>query len=252
MIKFFPDTRIKILALLYGLICHGFFAFAAILMVVCLYTGFSWRLHPPLIQTSSLINAILLVQFPFFHSFLLTKSGKKVLRIFFSPKLNNKLDTTTYATIASFQLIILFLYWQPTGVQFWVAEQSVYIVLTICYIFGWLLLAISSTQAGLQLQTGSLGWISLYTNKNIKFPDMPIKGLFSIVRHPIYLSFCIILWVSPYFTLDKLIIATSYTLYCYFAPILKEKRFTSIYGSRFRVYKMNTPYFFPKISSLFK
>ncbi len=252
MFRFFPVTKEKLIALVYGIVCHCLFILAAILMSLSLFSGFSWQVSLNSGSSLTWINLFLLIQFPFFHSLLLMPSGKRILRIFSSSKLNNKLDTTVYAAIASFQLIILFLFWQSTGKTFWVAENSMYTLLTIGHIIGWFALAVSSTQAGFQLQTGSLGWTSMYMNKKVKFPDMPTHGVFRIVRQPIYLSFCIILWVSPYFTLDKLIVATAYTVYCFFAPLLKEKRFTLLYGERFRSYQRNTPYFFPNLSSFFK
>ena len=84
-----------------------------------------------------------------------------------------------------------------------------------------------------------------------KFPDMPCRGLFKIIRHPIYFSFCVILWVSPYLTVDKVVVASLYSLYCFLAPLLKEKRFIKIYGDRFRNYQLQTPYFFPKFDKMF-
>ena len=251
MSLYFLNMRKKVIAVVYGLFCHGLFICAGILMFLSLFMGFSGQLTPSFFHLHYVFNVFLLIQFPFFHSFLLTKPGKKILRWFYSNDYEGKLDTTIYATIASVQLILLFLFWTPSDVVLWVAPEPLYYFLGIGYLFGWLMLSISSIQAGFGVQTGSLGWISLYKGVKIKFPDMPCHGLFKIIRHPIYLSFCIILWVSPYLTVDKLIVASMYSLYCYLAPLLKEKRFIKIYGDRFRNYQLKTPYFFPKMDKLF-
>ena len=181
--------RRKFVAVVYGVICHGLFLFAGTLMCICLFTGFSGQLVPSFFYSSYVFNLFLLLQFPFFHSFLLTKSGRRILRWFYSDKYEDKLDTTVYATIASVQLIVLFLFWKPSEIVLWVASGPLYFFLCIGYVFGWLALSTSSIQAGLRVQTGSLGWISLYKGEKVKFPDMPHRGLFRIIRHPIYLSF---------------------------------------------------------------
>jgi protein-S-isoprenylcysteine O-methyltransferase Ste14 len=114
-------------------------------------------------------------------------------------------------------------------------------------LLSWALLSISSIQAGYKVQTGSLGWTSVYQGKKPVFPDMPTHGLFSIIRQPIYLSFSLVLWTSPQMSLDLLIVALSYSLYCYFGPMLKEKRFQKIYGKCFSEYQQKVPYYLPFI-----
>ena len=229
------------------MLCHGLFLIAGSLMFFCLYFGFSWNFLPKISFSSNILNIFLIIQFPFFHSFLLSRRGKRVLRYFYSNKYGDTLDTTVYASIASFQLIVLFLFWHPSGTLLWVAEGILFNILTVGYLMGWLMLSVSSIQAGFGVQTGSLGWTALYKGRPVKFPDMPTQGLFKFIRHPIYLSFSIILWISPYLTVDKLVIGFLYALYCYFAPLLKERRFLKIYGDRFEKYQLCTPYFFPKI-----
>ncbi len=251
MIENFVNLKIRIVALFYGIVCHGFFILAGSLMFFSLYFGMSFKLSNFNFQYPILINLLLLIQFPFFHSFLLSKKGKFILRGFYSKTFENKLDTTIYASIASVQLFLLFFLWQPSGVTILKLNGILFYFFSSIYLIGWILLSLSSFQAGYKVQTGSLGWTTIFFGKKLVFPDLPITGLFKIVRHPIYFSFCIILWASPFFTLDKIIIASFYSFYCFFAPLFKEKRLKEIYGNEFIKYKKNTPYFFPKFSKFF-
>ena len=235
----------------YGLICHVIFAIAGTLMFYTLFFGFSNQIISLEKYTGITLNIFLLLQFPILHSFLLSQKGKFLLRFFYSKRFTGKLDTTIYATIASFQLFLLFFFWKSSGILLWKAEGFVYILLTLCYLLGWLLLAVSSFQAGFSVQTGALGWVSVFRNVDIKYPNMPNYGLFSIIRHPIYLSFSIILWSGPYFTVDKILVAILYTLYCGIAPVFKERRFSAIYGKQFLKYKKSTPYFIPRLRNIF-
>ena len=134
----------------------------------------------------------------------------------------------------------------PAAAETTVSAEVGFILNTFLFIISWVLLSISSFQAGYQVQTGSLGWTSMFFSRKPIFPPMPTKGLFKLIRHPIYLSFCLVLWTPPTMTLDLFLVALTYTFYCFFAPRLKERRFIKIYGEAFLEYKQVTPYFFPK------
>tara|TARA_A100000164_G_scaffold358062_1_gene369341 strand:+ start:220 stop:978 length:759 start_codon:yes stop_codon:yes gene_type:complete len=240
-------SRQKCSAIFYGLLCHGIFLIAGAVMFFTILTGFQFSVGAFEGFSAVVINFILLIQFPAGHSFLLSERGMKVLEIFAPKKYAKILRTTVYATIASIQLILLFSLWTFSGVFIWQIETPVNIFMVMLNLLSWALLSISSIQAGYKVQTGSLGWTALYQGKQPVFPDMPHRGLFSIIRQPIYLSFSLVLWTSPEMSLDLFIVALSYSLYCYFGPMLKERRFQKIYGKRFSEYKQKVPYYMPSI-----
>ena len=84
-------------------------------------------------------------------------------------------------------------------------------------------------------------------NKKPTFPDMPTKGLFRIIRQPIYVSFVLTLWTVPVWTPDQFSLAVILTIYCLVAPRLKEQRFKKLYGERFLRYQEIVPYAIPKL-----
>ena len=236
------------LAIFYGLVCHSIFLIAGAVMFFTILTGFQFSVGALEGLSAMAINFLLLIQFPLGHSFFLSRPGMRVLEIF-APKIYAKtLRTTIYATIASMQLILLFSLWNFSGVFIWQIESPANIVMITLNLLSWALLSISSIQAGYKVQTGSLGWTSVYQGKEPIFPDMPTRGMFSIIRQPIYLSFSLVLWTSPQMSVDLFIVALSYSLYCYFGPMLKEKRFQKIYGKSFSDYQQKVPYYLPFIS----
>ena len=237
----------KLIALFYGLLCHGIFLIAGAVMFITILTGFQFSVGPFEGFGAVAINLLLLIQFPIGHSFFLSNRGMKLLEIFAPKSYAKTLRTTVYATIASIQLILLFTFWNFSGVYIWQMETPASLSMIILNLLSWALLSISSIQAGYKVQTGSLGWTSVYQGKTPIFPDMPTRGLFSIIRQPIYLSFSLVLWTSPSMSLDLFIVALSYSLYCYFGPLLKEKRFQKIYGKRFSDYQQKIPYYMPSI-----
>ena len=77
------------------------------------------------------------------------------------------------------------------------------------------------------------------------FPDMPTRGLFRVIRQPIYAAFALTTWTVPVWTLDQLPLAIGLTSYCVLAPLLKERRFAARYGARFPCYPNEVSYIIP-------
>ncbi|MEM9331086.1 MAG: isoprenylcysteine carboxylmethyltransferase family protein [Pseudomonadota bacterium] len=243
-----PSGRKRILvALTFGIVCHTIFAAAVVSMIVAMFFGMSESLGNVPWPWAYITNAILVLQFPLAHSWLLTRRGGKLLSGLFPGLYGATLSTTTYAIVASLQLLVLFLFWTPTGIVWWRAEGVVFWVICFAYCCSWLLLVKASFDAGAEVQSGALGWLSLLGNVKPVFPDMPNLGLFRFIRHPIYASFTLTLWTVPVWTPDQLFLAVCLTCYCIGAPLLKERRFSQRYGERFHTYRSTVPYFLPNI-----
>ncbi len=237
----------KLIAVFYGILCHTIFALAGLIMFWTLLNGFSTSIGTVSYPFAIISNLVLLVQFPFIHSFLLSKKGKFIIKYFAPSEYAKVLATTIYVAIASLQLLALFILWSPSGIVLYKLEFPYNIANLILFTLSWGLLSLSSFQAGYKVQTGLLGWTALFFGTKPVFPPMPKHGVFSLIRQPIYLSFCLVLWTSPFMTLDLLLVAIFYSAYCYLAPKFKERRFAALYGEHFRNYQKKVPYFFPKI-----
>jgi 2-polyprenyl-6-hydroxyphenyl methylase/3-demethylubiquinone-9 3-methyltransferase len=74
---------------------------------------------------------------------------------------------------------------------------------------------------------------------------MPTRGLFRVCRQPIYVSFAITLWTVPVWTPDQFVLAAVLSAYCLAGPLLKEARFTRLFGQEFVSYRARHPYWFP-------
>jgi len=236
------------LALGLGLICHTLFAMAVLSMIVAMYFGLNASLGTVPWPMAALANAALIAQFPLVHSFLLTGPGGRFLAWLIPGPHGAILATTTYAIIASAQLLALFALWTPSGIVWWRAEGAAFWVITAVYGASWLLLLKASFDAGAEVQSGALGWMSLMARIRPVFPDMPTDGLFRLIRQPIYVAFALTLWTVPVWTPDQLALALTYTAYCLLAPRMKERRFTARYGGRFQSYCAAVPYALPRLT----
>ncbi|MEX0311844.1 MAG: isoprenylcysteine carboxylmethyltransferase family protein [Tateyamaria sp.] len=241
-----PPGRARLtVAFLYGAVCHTIFVAAVLAMIVAMFFGMSESLGRVPAPWSLAVNAALLVQFPLVHSILLTRRGGHALNSLAPAAYAGTLGTTTYAIVASVQLLLLFAFWTPSGVIWWRADGLAFVLICIAYTAAWGLLVKASYDAGAEVQSGALGWMSLAQDKKPEFPDMPTTGLFRIIRQPIYVSFALTTWAVPVWTPDQLAVALSLTAYCLLAPMLKERRFAQRYGDRFEAYRRAVPYALP-------
>jgi len=232
-------------AAFWAVLCHASFAVAIGMMIYAIYNGMQagwgtlsgpWRW---------LANAFLVLQFPLLHSFLLSRSGRPWLKRLAPADFGEALATTTYVTIASLQVILLFALWSPGGVVWWEAEGGTRILLSLLYAVAWLLLFKAMADAGLGLQMGTIGWRAVWKHVKPFYPPMPAGGLFRLCRQPIYLSFALTLWTVPVWTPDQLFLAVSLTCYCLIGPLFKEERFKRMYRAEFEHYRRHVPYWLP-------
>ena len=235
------------LALGLGLVCHTAFAAAVMAMIVAMFFGMSESLGKMPWPWAALANAALIAQFPLAHSVLLTGPGGRWLARIVPGPYGGTIATATYAIIASTQLLALFLLWTPSDIVWWRAEGAVFWTICTVYAASWLLLAKASFDAGAEVQSGALGWLSLVARIRPVFPPMPTVGLFRVIRQPIYVAFALTLWTVPVWTPDQLALAICFTTYCLLAPRLKERRFAARYGEMFERYRANVPYAVPRL-----
>jgi methanethiol S-methyltransferase len=237
------------LALIFGALCHTLFAAGVLAMIVAMFFGLSESLGTVPWPMAALANAALIVQFPLAHSLLLTARGGRLLARLIAGPHGQTLATTTYAIIASAQLLALFALWTPSGIIWWRAEGVAFWMVSATYATSWLILLKASFDAGAEVQSGALGWMSLLARIRPVFPDMPTQGLFRLMRQPIYLAFALTLWTVPVWTPDQLVLAVTFTAYCLFAPRMKERRLAARYGAQFDRYRAEVPYMLPHLTA---
>lgn len=241
-----PGARRIALAVAMGVLCHAIFAAAVLAMIVAMFFGMSESLGQVPWPWAMVANVVLILQFPLVHSLLLSGPGTRLLARIIPGQHGATLSTTTYALIASLQLLALFTLWTPSGIVWFRAQGFTFWVICVAYAGSWILLIKASFDAGAEVQSGALGWMSLLANRRPVFPDMPSLGLFRVIRQPIYIAFALTLWTVPVWTPDQLLLALLLTAYCLLAPIFKERRLAARYGERFAEYQKEVPYAVPR------
>ncbi|UDL94424.1 isoprenylcysteine carboxylmethyltransferase family protein [Lichenihabitans sp. PAMC28606] len=239
-----PPLHVAI-AWLYGTACHLCFVVGVGTMMITMIFGMTTAFGRVPMPWSWLANLVLLIQFPLIHSILLSTRGRTMLPRLAPLGLGRHLSTTTYALMASLQVLLLFAGWTPSGTVWWRASGGLFWTLCGCNAAAWLLLLKSIVDAGFALQTGLLGWRAIARGTTPRYPPMPVTGLFRICRQPIYVAFALTLWTVPTWTPDQLVVAFVLSAYCLVGPLFKEARFAQVYGAPFARYKTAVPYWVP-------
>jgi protein-S-isoprenylcysteine O-methyltransferase Ste14 len=238
----------KLLALLFGLCTHALFAAAVSWMAGSLYCGMALGRGTLEGPWGLAADALLLAQFPLLHSLFLTSRGRSWLARLAPCGLGAELSTTLYAAVASLQVLAVFVLWTPSGRILWHPAGAARAVWTCAYALSWLLLGRAMFDAGLGLQTGSLGWLAVVRGRRPDYGCFPERGLFRHCRQPVYAAFALVTWTAPTWTPDRVALALVWTLYCALGPLLKERRYLGFYGDAFQRYRERVPYLVPALS----
>jgi len=234
-------------ALMFGLLTHITFAIAVGVIVVGLYSGLSTGRGTFQSWTAALFNTLLIVQFPVAHSFLLRKRGRALLARLAPYGIGRDLAPTTFTLIASLQLLATFMLWSPSEVVVRGSSGVEFRVFQFLFAASWIFLLKALFDSGLAVQTGYIGWSSVVKGKKPEYGGFPKRRLFRFIRHPVYLGLAFVLWTAPVKTLDGVVLASVWTVYCLAGPLFKEQRFRRWYGEQYARYRAAVPYMVPRI-----
>jgi protein-S-isoprenylcysteine O-methyltransferase Ste14 len=240
----------RLQAVAWGGACHVWFAAAIVWMAVGLHEGMRLGLGPLTGGWAWITDAALAASFPALHSWLLTPAGARCLDRVAGASLGRDLRTTTYVLIASVHLLLVFTLWSPAGAVLWSARGAARAASELAFAGSWLLVGKTMWDAGLAVQTGFLGWGSVARGCRPAFRPFTPRGSFRFTRQPIYLAFTLALWTGPVLTSDRLLIASTWTLYCVVGPLWKERRMLARDPDRYRRYQTLVPYWLPRIPPL--
>ncbi len=71
------------------------------------------------------------------------------------------------------------------------------------------------------------------------------NGFYRWVRHPLYLFGLLIIWLTPFLTLNMLIVYLALTLYIILGATFEERKLQREFGSAYADYKARTPMIIP-------
>ncbi|MCB0335398.1 MAG: hypothetical protein KDD62_03810 [Bdellovibrionales bacterium] len=235
----------RLYALAFGVITHLLFLVSITLMFFSILHGLQLGSPQMSAPWSIAIDMLLALQFPIIHSLFLNRNGAPLLERFAPAQISKKMKTTAFSLVASLQLIVTFFLWQPFGSIIFEASGWLWYLHCGAYVLSWLYLGAAIFEAGAGLQTGFIGWFSVWTNQPTKFPALPTRGLHGFIRHPIYLAFALLLLTAPRITHDVLLLWLVWVPYCFIGPRFKEQRLAMYNKDIYQAYQQRVPYMLP-------
>ncbi len=96
------------------------------------------------------------------------------------------------------------------------------------------------------LQTDAFSFVGLRQLLEGEAPSVLVTGgFYRAVRHPLYLFGLLVLWLTPFMTLNLLIVDIALTVYLFLGAYFEERKLLREFGAAYSEYKAVTPMFIP-------
>lgn len=161
------------------------------------------------------VNTSLLCLFMFQHSAMVTPFFKRAL---YAARLQVA-ERSIYVITTSFVLQCVIQYWQPIPwIRLWHVDTSgtvLWTVFTLMHCFAWCIIYIGTIMMDLGEM---LGIKQVYYSLRglpdpITFKSKELRRLYLHMRHPSFIGFCILFWIYPFMSLDRILLAGLWTVY---------------------------------------
>lgn len=213
-----------------------------------LFTGTVYRLflflhggHPGLL--SAWVSAtpvpwyawdiLLALQFVVPHSWLLLPSTRKGLERWIPSAFYGCL----FCIVTCVCLLSAIECWQPREASLWQLHGVPGLVVRGAFLACWPALIYSLSLTGLGYQTGLTPWLAWLRKRKPPVRTFHPRGAYRLLRHPVYLSFLGLIWLTPAMTLDRAILTAVWTAYIYVGSTLKDRRLLHYIGEPYRKYQ---------------
>jgi methanethiol S-methyltransferase len=190
-----------------------------------------------------LINLSLLAGFALQHSVMARPAFKR----WWTSIVPAPIERSTYVLVSSAVTFALCIAWQPLPGVLWsadsVAAQGLWwagFALGLAVLLGASFHIDHFELLGLR-QT----WC-LLRDKQASSPAFLVRGLYRLVRHPIYVGWLLLFWCAPVMHMDRLLLAAGMTVYVLAAIRLEERDLVAEHGIRYARYQREVPALVPR------
>ncbi len=183
------------------------------------------------------IDLALVAFFGGVHSLLARGWVKALLRPLVSPAANRSF----YVLVASVQVGLICLLWQPLPGVVWRATGVAALVLAALQAVGWGL-ALCSTFLIDHLELFGLRQGLGLSPAN---PKLRTPFAYQLVRHPLYLGMIVAMWAAPVLSTGHLVLAACLTAYVLIGIRHEERDLVRHFGDAYRAYQERVPMLLP-------
>lgn len=183
------------------------------------------------------INSLLALQFAIPHSVLLHPSVRERL-IHWIP---SAFYGCFYCVVTCASLLLTISAWRVSPVIVFEWTGAARIAIQAGFVASWAGLLYSLNLTGLGWQTGLTPWLAWLRGVPPPRRDFSPRGAYRLLRHPVYLSFLGLVWLTPVVTLDRAVLIAIWTVYIGVGSWLKDERLAYFLEDRYREYQSRVP-----------
>lgn len=142
--------------------------------------------------------------------------------------------------------LLLMLGWQPSPIMYQIPER-LQPLFTLLQIVGLVGLVVSLLQIDSLRFMGVKQAYAYLNNAALPLAGEPLtkRGLYGVVRHPLYLFSLITLWFVPVMTQAMVVFNVLVTLYFLIGSRIEEQRMVRYYGTEYTQYQSEVPWLIP-------
>lgn len=199
--------------------------------------------------TAAAIDLMLIALFAIQHSMMARQWFKRWWTRFVPAHL----ERSTYVLISSGVTLWLCVAWQPIPAAVWSVESMGALTLWwSAFALGLVVLVVASFQIdhwellGLRQTWCRLRGIHSDTS------SFTVRGLYRLVRHPIYVGWLLLFWIAPHMTIGHLLLAVGMTVYTLLAIRFEERDLIREHGKQYVDYRARIPALVPRLSRAFR
>lgn len=236
---------IRFLAFLYSLVAYASFGLC-LLYLLAFLAGVPGVTPAPAegsVGLALLINLALLAGFALQHSVMARPGFKR----WWTSIVPAPIERSTYVLVSSAATFALCFAWEPLPGVLWAAESVAAQGLWWAgFVLGLgVLLGASFHIDHFELLGLRQTW-SLLRDRQASSPAFLVRGLYRLVRHPIYVGWLLLFWCAPVMRTDRLLLAAGMTLYVLAAIQLEERDLEAEHGVLYTRYQREVPALVPR------
>jgi protein-S-isoprenylcysteine O-methyltransferase Ste14 len=190
----------------------------------------------------------LFLAFGVIHSLFAQTAVQRALERVFPPQAIR----TVFMCVTGASLIALMGFWQNTGVVLWSAPLGFYFNNSLSFVVFWSFMAACGWVMNRFDPFQFVGLRQIYMSsselaRTEGTPQLETGGIYARVRHPIYTFTLLAFLLTPFMTLDRMVVFAATATYLAFAVPVEERKLIALFGPSYEVYRKRVPAVFPRL-----
>jgi poly(3-hydroxybutyrate) depolymerase/protein-S-isoprenylcysteine O-methyltransferase Ste14 len=191
---------------------------------------------------AALVDLLLIVLFGIQHSVM----ARRRFKAWWTRHVPPAIERSTYVLISSVTTLALCLAWLPVPGVVWQARSAFWLVSWwSAFAAGFGLLLVASFQIDHWELLGLRQTWMKFRGGQSNAGDLSERGLYGLVRHPIYVGWLLLFWVTPRMSIGHLLLAAGMTVYVCVAIRFEERDLIREHGAPYVDYRRRVPALLP-------